>query len=102
MINPTLPEWDSECSDIAGELFEILDTNDDNVLNQKDSNPLLTKRNSKLIANKVKDLGGFQLDFVSISPAINHMACYKFERSQWWKIYFKTILYKICSPVWMM
>ena len=60
MINPTLPEWDSECSDIAGELFEILDTNDDNVLNQKDSNPLLTKRNSKLIANKVKDLGGFQ------------------------------------------
>ena len=56
MINPTLPEWDSECSDIAGELFDILDTNDDKVLNQKDLNPLLTKRNSKLIANKVKDL----------------------------------------------
>ena len=56
MTNPTLPEWDSECSDIAGELFDILDTNDDKVLNQKDLNPLLTKRNSKLIANKVKDL----------------------------------------------
>ena len=79
MINPTLPEWDSECSDIAGELFEILDTNDDNVLNQKDSNPLLTKRNSKLIANKVKDLGGFKVEFVSISRIINHMTFYKFE-----------------------
>ena len=56
MTNPTLPEWDSECSDIAGELFDILDTNDDKVLNQKDLNPILTKRNSKLIANKVKDL----------------------------------------------
>ena len=56
MINPTLPEWDSECSDIAGELFDILDKNDDKVLSQKDLIPLLTKRNSKLIANKVKDL----------------------------------------------
>ena len=35
------------------------------------------------------DYGGFQLEFVSISRVINHMACYKFECSQWWKIYLK-------------
>ena len=33
-------------------------------------------------------LGGFQLEFVSISWAINHMTCYKFECSHWWKIIF--------------
>ena len=39
--------------------------------------------------------GGFQLEFVSISRIINHMTCYKFECSHWWKIYFyKKILYK--------
>ena len=31
--------------------------------------------------------GGFQLEFVSISWIINHMTCYKFECSHWWKIY---------------
>ena len=36
-----------------------------------------------------KDLGGFQLEFVSISRVINHMTCYKFECSHWWKIYLK-------------
>ena len=44
-------------------------------------------------------IGGFQLEFVSISRVINHMTCYKFECSHWWKIYLKKILYKICSPV---
>ena len=34
-------------------------------------------------------LGGFQLEFVSISRVINHMTCYKFEYSHWWKIYLK-------------
>ena len=30
----------------------------------------------------------------------NHMICYKFECSHWWKSYLKKrILYKICSPV---
>ena len=47
-------------------------------------------------AKKIKDnledmiepyLGGFQLEFVSISRVINHMTCYKFECSHWWKIY---------------
>ena len=41
--------------------------------------------------------GGFQLEFVSISRFINHMTYFKC--SHWWKIYFKKILYKICSPV---
>ena len=34
------------------------------------------------------DLGGFQLEFVSISRVINHMTCYKFE----WKIDGKFVL----------
>ena len=32
--------------------------------------------------------GGYQLEFVSISRIINHMTCYKFECSNWQKIYF--------------
>ena len=37
----------------------------------------------------VPKMGGFQLEFLSISWVINHMTCYKFECSQWWKNYFK-------------
>ena len=33
--------------------------------------------------------GHFQLEFVSISQVLNHMTCYKFECSHWWKIYLK-------------
>ena len=33
--------------------------------------------------------GGFQLEFVSISRVINHIAFYNFECSHWWKIYIK-------------
>ena len=36
--------------------------------------------------------GHFQLEFVSISQVLNHMTCYKFECSHWWKIYLKTSL----------
>ena len=36
-------------------------------------------------------MGGFQLEFVSIIRVINHMTCYKFECSHWWKIYSKKI-----------
>ena len=32
------------------------------------------------------NLGGFQLEFVSISRVINHMNCYKFECSHWLKL----------------
>ena len=51
------------------------------------------------VMNNEEDEGGFQLEFVSISRVINHMTCYKFECSHWWKIYLLKILYKICSPV---
>ena len=34
----------------------------------------------------VTDLGGFQLEFVSISRVINHMTCYKFKCSHWLKL----------------
>ena len=33
-----------------------------------------------------RHLGGFQLEFVSISPIINHMTCYKFHCSHWLKL----------------
>ena len=32
------------------------------------------------------EMGGFQLEFVSISRVINHMACYNFECSHWLKL----------------
>ena len=35
----------------------------------------------------VDNLGNFQLEFVSISRIINHMTCYNFVCSHWWKIY---------------
>ena len=56
----------------------------------------LTKIQAKF---KQCNIGGFQLEFVSISWVISHMTCYNFECSHWWKIYLKRILYKICSPV---
>ena len=34
--------------------------------------------------DKSINIGGFQLEFVSISWVINHMTRYKFECSQWW------------------
>ena len=43
--------------------------------------------------------GGFQLE---LSRIINHMTCFEFECSHWWKNYSKKILYKICSLVWML
>ena len=33
-------------------------------------------------------MGGFQMEFVIINQAINHITCYKFEVSHWRKIYF--------------
>ena len=43
--------------------------------------------------------GGFQLE---LSRIINHMTCFEFECSHWWKSYSKKILYKIYSLVWML
>ena len=45
--------------------------------------------------------GGFQLEFVSISWVINHMTCYN-SSALIGKFILKKILYKICSPVWML
>ena len=47
----------------------------------------------------LRAFGGFQLEFVSKSRVVNQTTCYKFECSQWWKIYLKKILFKICSLV---
>ena len=43
------------------------------------------------IAESDVDKGGFQLEFVSTSQVINHMMCYKFECTHWWKVYFKKL-----------
>ena len=32
-----------------------------------------------------ENLGSFQLEFLSISQVINHMTCYTFKCSHWWK-----------------
>ena len=45
-------------------------------------------RRSKKVMIK-RELGGFQLEFVSISRVISHMTCYKFKCSHWWKINLK-------------
>ena len=50
-------------------------------------------------SQKIKLFGDFHLEFVSISWVINHMTCYNFECSHWWKIHLEKILYKVCSPV---
>ena len=34
-------------------------------------------------------MGGFQLEFVGIIRVKNHMTCYEFECSHWWKMYLK-------------
>ena len=44
-------------------------------------------------------LGGFQLEFESISRVINHMTCYNSSALIGGKFVLKKILYKICSPV---
>ena len=61
----------------------------------------LTQHISRILGYQILSTiqGGFQLEFVSISRVLNHMTYYKFECPHWWKIYFKKILYKICSPV---
>ena len=62
MVNPTLPEWDQECTDIAEEIFGVLDSNNDGILNKDDLKQYMTKKNSKMIANKVKDLDEVSFD----------------------------------------
>ena len=44
-------------------------------------------------------IGGFQLEFVSISRLINHMTCYNSSALIGGEFVLKKILCKICSPV---
>ena len=39
------------------------------------------------------------MEFVSISRVINHMTCYNFECSHWWKIYLKNPLQDLLSSL---
>ena len=50
---------------------------------------LLVYYGAKKLEIPEEEQGGFQLEFVSISRVINHMTCYKFKCSHWWKIYLK-------------
>ena len=54
-----------------------------------DWTPTELKVKKAMPPKKQKGQGGFQLEFISINQVINHMTCYKFECSHWWKIYFK-------------
>ena len=49
----------------------------------------MDNKKEKYLEHQSKVIGGFQLKFVSISQVINHMTCYKFECSHWWRIYLK-------------
>ena len=39
------------------------------------------------MCGKCKDKGGFQLVDLIVMELKDHMTCYKFECSHWWKIY---------------
>ena len=54
-----------------------------------DWTPTELKVKKAKLPKKQKDQGGFQLEFISKSRVINHMTCYRFECSHWWKIYSK-------------
>ena len=41
------------------------------------------------ILHSINYIRGFQLEFLNKSQVINHMTCYIFECSNWWKIYLK-------------
>ena len=47
----------------------------------------------------LKDYGGFQFEFASISRVMNHKTCYNFECSHWWKIYLKDPLQDLLSSL---
>ena len=36
-------------------------------------------KSNRIDISKLSDIGGFQLEFVSVSQVINHMTCYKFS-----------------------
>ena len=63
----SMPEWDNECQDVAKELFTLLDTNEDGVLNQDDLEFYVKPeekipRLSQTIANKNKEFNEIGFD----------------------------------------
>ena len=41
---------------------------------------------NRIDISKLTDIGGFQLEFVSLSRVVDHMTCHKFECSHWLKL----------------
>ncbi len=64
LVNPSLPEWDDECEQMSHELFEILDTNQDNLLDSQDLKKYLANaaRLAILTENKAKDFNEIAFD----------------------------------------
>ena len=74
LVNPTLPEWDTECQDMAEELFEHLDANNDEMIDNQDLIILIEKKKMKnaLIYNKVRDFDEITFDMkVRLSGAMD-------------------------------
>ena len=46
------------------------------------------KKYSKYYCSNRAHIGGYRPQYLSISQVIDHVICYKFECSHWWKIYF--------------
>ena len=51
----------------------------------------LSKKLKKLKKSFLSQMGGCRLSDLSISQVIEHVTCYKFKCSHWWKIYLKKI-----------
>lgn len=64
LVNPTLPDWDSECQEMAEEFFEVLDNNNDKVLDRKDIEKYLKNKSemNDFVAGKVKDFAEIEFD----------------------------------------
>ena len=63
----SMPEWDDECQNVAKELFALLDTNEDRVLNQQDLEFYVKPeekipRLGQMIANKNKEFNEIGFD----------------------------------------
>lgn len=76
MVTPKLPAWDEECQDMGEELFDILDTNGDKKLNDKDIKAarsiLETRRLSQLVKNKKNDFDEIGFDMqIKVAGAID-------------------------------
>ena len=64
LVNPTLPKWDSECQDMAEELFEILDVSKDDILDKEDLEALSNAKDrvNTQLWNKMRDYDEISFD----------------------------------------